>query len=67
MGIVSQEPVLFGTTIAENIHYGREDTELAVREPNAYEFISRLPQVRLWISNSVTTITYNMIWEGVKI
>ncbi|KAI4891632.1 hypothetical protein NFI96_028241 [Prochilodus magdalenae] len=48
MGIVSQEPVLFGTTIAENIRYGREDAtdediERAVREANAYEFISRLP------------------------
>ncbi|XP_034163847.2 ATP-dependent translocase ABCB1 isoform X1 [Pangasianodon hypophthalmus] len=49
MGIVSQEPVLFGTTIAENIRYGREDAtdediEQAVREANAYEFISRLPE-----------------------
>ncbi|XP_076826866.1 ATP-dependent translocase ABCB1 isoform X2 [Brachyhypopomus gauderio] len=48
MGIVSQEPILFGTTIAENIRYGREDAtdediERAVREANAYEFISRLP------------------------
>lgn len=52
MGIVSQEPVLFGTTIAENIRYGREDAtdediEWAVREANAYEFISRLPEVRV--------------------
>ncbi|XP_072535197.1 ATP-dependent translocase ABCB1-like [Salminus brasiliensis] len=48
MGIVNQEPVLFGTTIAENIRYGREDAtdediERAVREANAYEFISKLP------------------------
>ncbi|KAJ8415863.1 hypothetical protein AAFF_G00404200 [Aldrovandia affinis] len=48
MGIVSQEPVLFGTTIAENIRYGREDAtdediERAIREANAYEFISELP------------------------
>uniref|UniRef100_A0A8C9WHR7 ABC-type xenobiotic transporter n=1 Tax=Scleropages formosus TaxID=113540 RepID=A0A8C9WHR7_SCLFO len=48
IGIVSQEPILFGTTIAENIRYGREDAtdediERAVREANAYEFISRLP------------------------
>ncbi|XP_062848437.1 ATP-dependent translocase ABCB1-like [Trichomycterus rosablanca] len=48
VGIVSQEPVLFGTTIAENIRYGREDAtdediERAIREANAYEFISRLP------------------------
>ncbi|XP_048009077.1 ATP-dependent translocase ABCB1 [Megalobrama amblycephala] len=48
MGIVSQEPVLFGTTIAENIRYGREDAtdediERAIREANAYDFISKLP------------------------
>ncbi|XP_049336164.1 ATP-dependent translocase ABCB1 isoform X7 [Astyanax mexicanus] len=48
MGIVSQEPVLFGTTIAENIRYGREDAtdqdiDRVVREANAYEFISKLP------------------------
>lgn len=48
MGIVSQEPVLFDTTIAENIRYGREDAtdediERAVREANAYDFISTLP------------------------
>uniref|UniRef100_A0A4W4FYI1 ATP-binding cassette sub-family B member 5 n=1 Tax=Electrophorus electricus TaxID=8005 RepID=A0A4W4FYI1_ELEEL len=48
MGIVSQEPILFGTTIAENIRYGREDAtdediERAVREANAYDFISKLP------------------------
>ncbi len=50
MGIVSQEPVLFGTTIAENIRYGREDAtdediERAIKEANAYDFISKLPDV----------------------
>uniref|UniRef100_A0A3B3S2Z1 ATP-binding cassette, sub-family B (MDR/TAP), member 5 n=1 Tax=Paramormyrops kingsleyae TaxID=1676925 RepID=A0A3B3S2Z1_9TELE len=39
IGIVSQEPVLFGTTIAENIRYGwenatDEDIERAVKEAN---------------------------------
>ncbi|XP_048881333.1 ATP-dependent translocase ABCB1 isoform X20 [Brienomyrus brachyistius] len=48
IGIVSQEPVLFATTIAENIRYGwenatDEDIERAVKEANAYEFISKLP------------------------
>lgn len=52
MAIVSQEPVLFGTTIAENIRYGceeaaDEDVERAVREANAYDFISTLPDVRV--------------------
>ena len=50
-GVVSQEPVLFDTTIKENIMFGREgvtDAEIdqAIREANAYTFISQLPQVR---------------------
>ena len=50
IGVVSQEPVLFATTIAENIRYGKEgvtqqDIEKATREANAHDFIMRLPQV----------------------
>ncbi|KAG9340851.1 hypothetical protein JZ751_020044, partial [Albula glossodonta] len=49
IGIVEQEPVLFATTIAENIRYGRpgvtkEDIEKAAKEANAYNFIMDLPQ-----------------------
>uniref|UniRef100_A0A3P9JUV8 ATP-binding cassette, sub-family B (MDR/TAP), member 11a n=1 Tax=Oryzias latipes TaxID=8090 RepID=A0A3P9JUV8_ORYLA len=49
IGIVEQEPVLFATTIAENIRYGRpgvtmEDIIQATREANAYHFIMDLPQ-----------------------
>ncbi|KAF0296828.1 Multidrug resistance protein 1 [Amphibalanus amphitrite] len=48
IGVVSQEPVLFGTTIAENIRYGRpdcsmKDIEEAARQANAYNFIQELP------------------------
>lgn len=48
IGVVSQEPVLFATTIAENIRYGRENVtmdeiERAVKEANAYDFIMKLP------------------------
>ncbi|OCT75761.1 ATP-binding cassette sub-family B member 5 isoform X2 [Xenopus laevis] len=48
IGVVSQEPVLFGTTIKQNIKYGREDAtdeeiEKAVKEANAYNFIMALP------------------------
>ena len=48
IGVVSQEPVLFATTIAENICYGRDDvTEeemIAVAEAaNVHSFISQLP------------------------
>ncbi|GAB1289407.1 Phosphatidylcholine translocator ABCB4 [Apodemus speciosus] len=49
IGVVSQEPVLFSTTIAENIRYGRgnvtmEEIKKAVKEANAYDFIMKLPQ-----------------------
>uniref|UniRef100_A0A674NB95 Bile salt export pump n=1 Tax=Takifugu rubripes TaxID=31033 RepID=A0A674NB95_TAKRU len=49
IGIVEQEPVLFATTIAENIRYGRpgvstEDIISAAKEANAYKFIMDLPQ-----------------------
>ncbi|KAF2069672.1 hypothetical protein CYY_009009 [Polysphondylium violaceum] len=48
IGLVSQEPVLFATTISENIRYGKEDAtqeeiEEAARLANAHQFISQLP------------------------
>lgn len=54
IGIVEQEPVLFDTTIAENICFGRpgvtmEDIIQAAKEANAYNFIMDLPQVCLYI------------------
>lgn len=47
--IVLQEPVLFSTTIAENIAYARADATAqqvrkAAQAANAHEFISRLPE-----------------------
>ncbi|UJR12686.1 hypothetical protein I4U23_016860 [Adineta vaga] len=49
IGLVSQEPVLFDLTIAENIVYGRENISLediinAAKEANIHQFISELPQ-----------------------
>ena len=49
IGIVLQEPILFSTTVRENIAYGRlaatqEEIEAAARAANACEFIGRLPQ-----------------------
>ncbi|XP_072274387.1 bile salt export pump-like [Pyxicephalus adspersus] len=49
IGVVEQEPVLFATTIAENIKYGREGVTMddiikATKEANAYNFIMDLPQ-----------------------
>ena len=51
IGVVSQEPVLFATTIAENIRWGRDgvtDQEVheAAKQANAYRFIMKLPRVR---------------------
>lgn len=48
IGIVEQEPVLFATTIAENIRYGQDDATMediikAAKEANAYNFIMDLP------------------------
>ena len=48
IGVVSQEPVLFDSTIAQNIMYGKEGaTEEEMKEAainaNAHDFISKLP------------------------
>ena len=48
IGLVSQEPVLFDTTIAENIKFGypeatKKEIEAAAREANAHDFISSFP------------------------
>ncbi|KAL8615653.1 ATP-dependent translocase ABCB1 [Nucella lapillus] len=49
MGVVSQEPVLFAATIADNMRYGQPDVtndliQAAAMEANAHDFISQLPQ-----------------------
>ncbi len=54
VGIVSQEPVLFDTSVRENIAYGdnsRTDIPLdeiieAAKNANIHEFIQLLPDVR---------------------
>ncbi|KAL4379199.1 hypothetical protein GQ457_02G011470 [Hibiscus cannabinus] len=48
MGLVSQEPTLFATTIKENILFGKEDAGMeevieAAKASNAHNFISQLP------------------------
>src|SRR5262249_21843323 len=48
IGIVAQEPVLFATSIAENIRYGRPDAsdleiQAAARAANAHDFVMGLP------------------------
>ncbi|KAL2563972.1 hypothetical protein AAZX31_19G015300 [Glycine max] len=49
MGLVSQEPTLFATSIKENILFGKEDANEediveAAKAANAHDFISQLPQ-----------------------
>ncbi len=49
IGIVSQEPVLFATTIAENIRYGRPaatqaEVEAAAKAANAHDFVVGFPE-----------------------
>ncbi|KAK4272055.1 hypothetical protein QN277_020655 [Acacia crassicarpa] len=48
MGLVSQEPALFATSIKENILFGKEDASEdeiveAAKASNAHDFISQLP------------------------
>lgn len=49
MGLVSQEPALFATSIKENILFGKENASMedvvaAATASNAHNFISQLPQ-----------------------
>ncbi|CAM6007218.1 unnamed protein product [Sphagnum balticum] len=49
IGLVSQEPALFATTIKENILYGKDGATMdevveAAKSANAYTFIMQLPQ-----------------------
>ena len=51
LGIVSQEPVLFNKTIAENIKYGDNDRDIpmnevieSARKANIHNFVTGLPQ-----------------------
>lgn len=48
VGLVGQEPVLFNTTVRENIRYGRvnatdAEVEEAAKQANAHNFIMKLP------------------------
>ena len=53
LGIVSQEPVLFDRSLAENIKYGDNDRFVsldevveAAKKANIHDFITSLPQVK---------------------
>ena len=56
MGIVSQEPVLFDTTVAENIRYGANFREVsdeevveAAKAANIHSFVESLPSVSVCV------------------
>lgn len=49
LGLINQEPVLFATSIMENIRYGKpkasdEEVYEAARNANAFNFIQEFPQ-----------------------
>lgn len=55
IGVVSQEPVLFDASIAENVRYGAlfrevsdEEVIEATKAANIHSFIESLPQVSVW-------------------
>ena len=59
MGLVSQEPVLFDCSIADNIRYGDnfrevsdEEVEAAAKSANIHNFIITLPQVSDSLKNN---------------
>jgi ABC-type multidrug transport system fused ATPase/permease subunit len=58
IGVVGQEPVLFGASIAENIRYGcetasKEDVIKAAKDANAHDFIMKLPQVNAFVVGDI--------------
>jgi ABC-type multidrug transport system fused ATPase/permease subunit len=66
IGVVGQEPVLFATTIKENIRYGRQDAtqqeiEEAAREANAHDFISKLPEVLMILIFLISSLKKSLI------
>ena len=59
IGLVSQEPALFATSIRENIAYGKEgatneEVTKAIKLANAKKFIDKLPQV---FNSKIQTLT----------
>jgi ABC transporter fused permease/ATP-binding protein len=49
IGVVAQEPMLFSSSIRDNVRYGRttatdEEVERAARAANAHDFIARFPK-----------------------
>ena len=70
MGVVSQEPVLFDMSIAENIGFGalhqasQKEIEDAAKMANAHDFITQLPNVSGNILNAKLDHVYHV--GGIK-
>ena len=71
MGIVSQEPTLFDTSIRENIAYGDNSREVpmdqiieAARKANIHEFIRNLPDVSTFVElRERVLLKYNCVFK----
>ena len=65
---MNQEPVLFSTSIAENIAFGREgvtqeEIEQAAKTANAHNFITQFPKV----TDFITLDYYNWLVSVTKL
>ena len=65
LGLVSQEPVLFDLTIAENITYGKEDARMedimdAAMKANIHEFVQKLPRVSQKTNIRCLSLSYDI-------
>lgn len=68
---MSQEPILFDCSIAENIQYGdnsrvvtQEEIEAAAKAANIHAFIEKLPEVR---DSDVLFTVRSYIWNDLEI
>jgi len=72
IGLVSQEPVLFATSVKENILFGKECASMdevvsAAKAVNAHEFISQLPAGYDSHVSSYHFIQYDLLDDKMKI
>ena len=66
IGLVSQEPVLFATSIRNNITYGKDDATIeeiraALELANASKFINELPEVNLFKLQNILSLVLLLI------
>ena len=72
IGLVSQEPILFDASIAENIRYGanfrevcEEEVIAAAQAANIHNFIETLPEVdSVWFHQSLNLNFFMFVFQG---